>query len=97
LVSLRAEPDSIDDERSATAPHSFEIMLIEIDAKRFAGRRTFIEMAEKSSTDFYDLVGQHLRPWQAPPPKPVRITDALLPESDSSGVDSLDGSESEKV
>ncbi|MCC5969018.1 MAG: hypothetical protein JJU15_03645 [Pararhodobacter sp.] len=36
------------------------------------GRRTFIELLEASATEFYGLVGQHLRTWQALPPKPVR-------------------------
>lgn len=75
IAALRADPDAIDDERGTAAPHMFEVLLIEIDAKRFAGRRTFIETLEQSSQDFYDLVGQHLRSWQAPPPKPVRVTE----------------------
>lgn len=69
---LKENPDLIDPEASATAAHAFEVLLIETDAKRFAGRRTFIELLEASATEFYDLVGQHLRAWQAPPPKPVR-------------------------
>lgn len=69
---LKEKPDLIDPEASVNAPHSFEVLLIETDAKRFAGRRTFIELLETSATEFYDLVGQHLRAWQAPPPKPVR-------------------------
>jgi hypothetical protein len=69
---LKLDADSIDDEKSDTAPHSFEVLLIELDAKRFAGRRIFIESLEACSKDFYDLVGQNLRSWQAPPPKSVR-------------------------
>lgn len=74
VAALRIDADAIDDERSDAAPHSLEVLLIEVDAKRFAGRRTFIETLEACSNDFYDLVGQHLRAWQPPPPKPVRIT-----------------------
>jgi hypothetical protein len=51
-------------------------LLIEVDAKRFAGRRTFIETLEASSREFYDLVGQNLRAWQTPPPKPIRTEEA---------------------
>lgn len=74
VAALRIDADAIDDERSDAAPHSLEVLLIEVDAKRFAGRRTFIETLEACSSDFYDLVGQNLRAWQAPPPKPVRAT-----------------------
>lgn len=69
---LRDDPDAIDIGASDAAPHSFEVLLIEVDAKRFVGRRTFIERLEACAADFYDLVGQNLRAWQAPPPKPVR-------------------------
>lgn len=79
VAMLRADPEAIDDERSDSAPHALEVLLIETDAKRFAGRRTFIESLEACSSEFYDLVGQNLRAWQAPPPKPVRTT---LAESD---------------
>lgn len=74
VAALRIDADAIDDERSDAAPHSLEVLLIEVDAKRFSGRRTFIETLEACLNDFYDLVGQNLRAWQPPPPKPVRIT-----------------------
>jgi hypothetical protein len=79
---LREDPDAINDNTSDAAPHSFEVLLIEVDAKRFVGRRTFIETLEACSSDFYDLVGQHLRAWQAPPPKPVRVATPLMDEID---------------
>lgn len=72
VAILREDPCAIDDAASDAAPHSFEVLLIEVDAKKFVGRRTFIERLEACSADFYDLVGQNLRAWQAPPPKPVR-------------------------
>jgi hypothetical protein len=79
---LRADPDAINDITSDAAPHSFEVLLIEVDAKRFVGRKTFIETLEACSNDFYDLVGQHLRAWQAPPPKPVRTVAPFMDEID---------------
>ena len=88
IAALRIDADAIDDERSDAAPHSFEVLLIEVDAKRFAGRRTFIETLEACSNDFYDLVGQNLRAWQAPPPKPVRQTTAADTEDVDDGGDS---------
>ena len=76
-------PDAIDPEKSGTAPHSLEVLLIETDAKRFAGRRTFIETMESCAKDFYGLVGQHLRAWQPPPPKPVRSPPAAEVDASS--------------
>jgi hypothetical protein len=73
---LRADPEALEEERSDAAPHSFDVLLIDVDAKRFAGRRTFIETLEACSRDFYDLVGQNLRAWQTPPPKPIKIPEA---------------------
>jgi hypothetical protein len=81
---LRLDPDAIDNDKSDAAPHSFEVLLIEVDAKRFVGRRTFIETLEACSRDFYDLVGQNLRSWQATPPKPVRATFPTNDEIDQS-------------
>lgn len=85
---LREDPDVIDPDNSSAAPHSLEVLLIETDAKRFAGRRTFIETMESSAKDFYGLVGQHLRAWQPPPPKPVRsapTTAELAPSDEQHG------------
>ena len=85
VAVLRENPDAIDPDASATPPNSFEVMLIETDAKRFAGRRTFIETLEQCTHDFYDLVGQHLRAWQPPPPKPLAsapAADELEPQAD---------------
>lgn len=72
VAVLRLDAGAMDDDKSDMAPHAFEVLLIEVDAKRFAGRRTFIESLEACSRDFYDLAGQYLRAWQPPPPKPVR-------------------------
>ncbi|WP_281020122.1 hypothetical protein [Minwuia sp. IMCC3060] len=69
---LRESPNALQTENKNATPHSFEILLIESLGKRFAGRRTFIEDVERIVPDFYDLVGQNLRAWQAAPPKPVK-------------------------
>ena len=71
LVRLRENPDLIQAQNSKLAPHSFEILLIEPLANRFSGPRTFIEDLERMVPEFYSLVGQHLRAWQAAAPKPV--------------------------
>lgn len=82
LATLRNDPDAIDGDQSGAVPHSFEVLLIEAGAKRFSGRRTFIEDVERIVPEFYDLAFQYLRAWQAPPPKPVR-TAAITAEQES--------------
>ena len=37
-------------------------------AGRFSGPRNFIEDLERLVPDFYDRIGQNLRPWTPPPP-----------------------------
>ena len=76
VSELRNDPTAIQTERPGAAPHSFEVLLIEDLGSAFAGRRVFIERLEDNVTEFYDLVGQHLRAWQAPPRKPVNPRDA---------------------
>ncbi|WP_172982808.1 hypothetical protein, partial [Roseovarius bejariae] len=80
LSVLRENPDSLQTENKDAAPHAFEVLLVESLGKRFAGRRTFIEDIERIVPDFYDLVGQHLRAWRAPPPRPVKSRPASIEE-----------------
>jgi hypothetical protein len=44
-------------------------------AGRFAGSRTFIELLEKLVPRFYEQVGQHLRAYVVPPPRPRKSVD----------------------
>ena len=78
VQELRNDPRAIQTEKPDATPHSFEVLLIEDLGSDFSGRRKFIERLEKNITQFYDLVGQHLRAWQAPPPKPVKSRDAVV-------------------
>jgi len=71
LMKLRENPDVIQTQNPKLAPHSFEVLLIEPLANRFSGPRTFIEDLERVVPEFYTLVGQHLKAWQAAAPKPV--------------------------
>lgn len=75
LLHLRDNPEALASSSKETAPHSFEVLLVEGSGKRFGGRRTFIEDLEKVVPDFYDLIGQYLRTWQAPPPRPVKARE----------------------
>ena len=68
LSEVKADSRYLENERPGMAPTSFEIVMIGDIAGRFSGRRTFIEDLEKLIPEFYDEIGQHLRPWAPPPP-----------------------------
>ena len=84
---LRNEPEAIQASNPDLVPHTFEVILIEILGKRFAGRKTFIENIERIVPAFYDLVGVNLRAWQAPPPKPVKGQDDV--SQDAAGLSEI--------
>ena len=70
LADLRDDPKSIVS-NAALPPRSFEVFYLSDDARRFSGRKTFIEEIEQVVPCFYDTVGQNLKRWVAKPPKPV--------------------------
>ena len=94
LEELREKLDEI-----AAAPRNVEIRSLEIsltarNAKRFVGRRTFIEEVEFLVPRFYEMVGQNLRSWKPSPPKtkhPVgeKVAETVAPIA-------IDGEISEK-
>lgn len=65
---------------SNQTPRAFEVFYVTTDARRFSGRRTFIEELESAVPDFYGSVGQYLQSWRPKPPKPPEKV-----EGDSSG------------
>ena len=75
--ALRGTPESLQTDNPEATPHSFEVLLVEDLGGDFSGTRKFIERLEAGIGAFYDLAGQNLRAWQAPPPRPVasRPTD----------------------
>ena len=75
LLAAREKPECLQTENRDLAPHSFEVALVEDLGGRFIGSRTFIEDIEKLVPEFYELVGQYLRAWQAPPPKPISLSE----------------------
>ncbi|MBO6826562.1 MAG: hypothetical protein JJ879_10195 [Sneathiella sp.] len=81
LAELRLDPDKIQCENKKLVPNHFEVLLVEVPGQRFSGAKTFIEDLERVVIEFYDLVGQSLRPWQPKPPKPVRETEMEEPVS----------------
>jgi hypothetical protein len=70
LGELRANAKEILAEASLP-PRAFAVLALCDDARRFAGRKTFIEDLEAIVPRFYDQIGQHLERWQAKPPKPL--------------------------
>ena len=75
LESLREDVEQVANENTKSEVRAFEVRLISTNVKRFKGRRTFIEDLEHTAEAFYDRVGQHLRAWQAPPPRPKHSVD----------------------
>ncbi len=92
LAKLREDPESIQADNGALVPHSFEVIMVHTDAKRFAGRQTFVEDIEAIVPLFYTMVAQYLRAWSAPPPKPRPTT-----LSDSTDTGELEGARSEDL
>lgn len=81
LTELRENPKEIV-AHSLQPPKSFEVFLLSDDARRFSGRKTFIEEIERVVPYFYDKVGQRLEKWVPKPPKPVAqdvSTDQIEP------------------
>ena len=59
-------------------------------AGRFSGRRTFVEDLENLIPEFYDRIGQNLRPWTPPPPSidkrdPIQDTDIVEASEEPNG------------
>ena len=83
LSEIKADSKCLESERADAVLKSFEIVMINDLSSRFSGRRTFIEDLERSIPEFYDRIGQHLRPW-IPPPPPI---EKRRPSADSNIVE----------
>ena len=68
LAEVKLDSKCLENESPGMVPTGFEVVTIRDIAGRFSGRRTFIEDLENMIPEFYDEVGQHLRPWAPPPP-----------------------------
>lgn len=69
LSEIRDNPKCLENEGSGSVLKKFEILIVRDLAGRFSRRKTFIEDLEKLVPEFYERIGQHLRPWIPPPPK----------------------------
>ena len=76
LSELKTDPKCLESGYPGAAPTSFEVVTIRDLAGRFSGRRTFIEELESLIPEFYDRIGQKLRPW-APPPLSIDRRDPI--------------------
>lgn len=93
LSELRADSRCLEKDRSDLVPYGFEVVMIRDIAGRFSGRRTFIEDLEKLVPEFYEEIGQYLRPWTPPPPKiakddPIHDADSQLRDQPRDGGES---------
>jgi len=67
LSILREQPEIADIPGKVVA--TFEVLMARDLGSKFAQRKNFIIEFERTVSDFYEQVGQHLKAWQAPPPK----------------------------
>lgn len=77
LRSVRENADPLLVGGSDGGPQGFEVLLVRDLAGKFSGAKTFIERLEATLPHYYEEVGQHLRAWVPPPPKPKEGADAL--------------------
>ncbi len=68
MAEVREDAACLETGRPGVLPNSFEVIMIRSLGGRFTGRRTFIEDLENLVPEFYDRIGQNLRPWTPPPP-----------------------------
>lgn len=101
LSEVRDNPKCLENGGAGAVLKKFEIVIVQDLAGRFSRRKTFIEDLEKLVPEFYERIGQHLRPWIPPPPKidkrdPVRGTDNVEP-SEKPDVHNLARSEASQL
>jgi len=77
LSEIRNSMDKLVGDRKDQLPRSFQIRSVSDLGGKFTQRRNFVPELIARVTEFYESVGQHIVPWQAPPPKPRKTT---LPE-----------------
>lgn len=83
LSDLREDPAVFQTDNQKLAPTRLDAMLVRDLAGKFTGRRTFIEHVERVVPEFYQQVGQHLRAWVPPPPKPKKSGAADFDSGDA--------------
>lgn len=69
LSEIRNDITCIDSGAGDMTAQSFEIIMVQDLAGKFAGPKTFIEKVELAVPEYYEQIGQHLRAWIPTPPK----------------------------
>jgi len=72
LSAVREDAEALVGERKGLLPRAFEIKAVSDLGGKFTQRRNFVPELVSCVTKFYEAVGQHVVPWQAPPPKPKK-------------------------
>lgn len=72
LVSTREDVEVLIGARKGQIPRAFDIKTVSDLGGKFTQRRNFVPELVSCVTHFYEAVGQHIVPWQAPPPKPKK-------------------------
>ena len=90
MTEVREDASCLETGRSGAQPTSFEVVMVRGLGGRFIGRRTFIEDLENLVPEFYDRIGQSLRPWTPPPPSidkrdPIEHSAAIEAEKKPDG------------
>ena len=76
LAKLKENVDLLLTEHKGQLPRAFEIRSISDLGGKFTQRRNFVPELVSCVTKFYDDIGQHIIPWQAPPPKPKKLAQS---------------------
>lgn len=72
LSNIREDVHALVGDRKGALPRTFIIKTVSDLGGKFTQRRNFVPELVSCVTDFYEAVGQHVVPWQAPPPKPKK-------------------------
>ena len=94
LSEVKVDSKCLENESPGMAPTGFEVIMIRDIAGRFSGRRTFIEDLENMIPEFYEEVGQYLRPWAPPPPSIDKEDPIEEGDADYSGQEAVADSSS---
>lgn len=79
-MKVREDADALLVERKGQLPRAFEIRAVSDLGGKFTQRRNFVPELVSCVTRFYEAVGQHVVPWQAPPPKPKNRRKSKSPK-----------------
>jgi len=83
LAKVREDVDALVGDRKGQLPRVFEIRAVSDLGGKFTQRKNFVLELVSCVTRFYEAVGQHIVPWQAPPPKPKKSSESIDSEEEN--------------